>query len=650
MSKAGVVDLHAVDRRDAGVMLNPVFAPMLAPLISNGSDSNNQASETFENNDRELAADANGFIQQLFNPTPALENSSSHPTHRRPLTPTQEALHIQLQNIRLNSKDIMSTDYLEAAQCYLYETTRQKFPSRKITAYPTFTPMGSPDKFSEPGLSDASSDSNEQQTEPTTPDGKINFWGYPNTPSYILPLDPNIADHTKGNQAIGAAIQPSHINTIFARNVPIKSTGQIDPYIPAVVENDSPKFGAGTQPAGWSAKYQGSNNKYPIGDYGIIYNVPRTIPGALYVGMRATESFGVPHNCSNYNCNSAECFHNQLRIQNEQLTGKMQHYESLLRSSKEKLEYACSQALTNITIREAEIAKLRLQLRQQGLRPCSEPEGSEDLFFEKELSMLFRMLCCWGKCFYKFPTGELHSLPQNLHNFITEICEDKSNENSLMATHQTKYLVVVAMASRWMVEKILNPQFLDMAVELVKAAASRKENGPYRGSGDIIKGISRFFLLAECNTNDLLQDRDYETRLFDVIQETAGKRALAFINMIHPLMSRPTDKSHRGQTQKQFVQVAQHAARIVLDAARRESSLCFRFPRLGDGFMSSSMKDVTGDTLGLDVAPKSSTSIWHELHGDHVRLSVLPYVTACVTTDGIFGRTVNVYKANVLLC
>lgn len=491
-----MVDLHAVDRRDAGAMLNPVFAPMLAPLISNGSDGNNQASETFETSDRKLAADASGFIQQLFNPTPALE-SSSHPTHRRPLTPTQEALHIQLQNIGLVSKNIMPTDYLEAAQRYLYETTRQNFPSRKITAYPTFTPMGSPDKFSEPGLSDASSDSNEQQTEPTTPDGTTNLQAYPNTSSYMLPLGPNIADHTKGNQAMGAAIQPSHNNTMFPRNGPIKSTGQIDPYIPAVVENDPPKSGVGIQPGGcWSAKYQRSNNKHPIVDYGVIYNMPKTTPGVPYVNMQAAESFGVPDNCSNHNCNSADCFHNQLRIQNEHLTGKMQHYESLLRSSKEKLEYACSQALTNITIREAEIAKLRLQLRQQGLRPCSEPEGSEDLFFEKELSMLFRMLCCWGKRFYKFPTGELHSLPQNLHNFITEICEDKSNESYLMATHQTKYLVVVAMASRWMVEKILNPQFLDMAVGLAKAAVSRQENGPYRGRGDIIRGISRFSLLA----------------------------------------------------------------------------------------------------------------------------------------------------------
>ncbi|KAI5818501.1 hypothetical protein BZA77DRAFT_307161 [Pyronema omphalodes] len=524
----------------------------------------------------------------------------------------------------------MSADYLEAAQRYLYETTRRKFSSQKITTYPTFTLMGSPDKFSEPGLSDASSDSNEKQSEPTTPDGKINLGGYPNTSSYILPLDPNFADHTKGNQAIGTTIQPSHINTISTTGISIKSTGQIDPYIPAVVGNDSAKFGTGTQPFGWSAKYQNSNNIHPISDCSIVHNVPRIIPGAPYVEMQATRPFGVPHNCSAYNCNSTQCFHNQLRIQNEQLTEKMQHYESLLRLSKEKLEYACNQALMNITIREAEIAKLRLQLRQQGLRPCSEPEGSGDLFFEKEISMLFRVLCCWGKCFYKFPTGELYSLPQNLHNFITEICEDKSNEQNLMATHQTKYLVVVAMASRWMVEKILNPQFLDMAVEIVKAAVSRK-NSPHRGRGDIIK------------------DQNSETRLFDVIQETAGKHALAFIDMIHPLMSRPTDKSHREQTQKQFVQVAQHAARIVLDAARKESSLCFRFPRLGDGFMSSSMKDVTGDTLGLDVAPKASTSIWHELHGDRVRLSVLPYVTACMNADGKLGCTINVYKANVLL-
>lgn len=115
-------------------------------------------------------------------------------------------------------------------------------------------------------------------------------------------------------------------------------------------------------------------------------------------------------------------------------------------------------------------------------------------------------------------------------------------------------------------------------------------------------------------------------------------------------MSRPYDRTHIEQTQKQFVQVSQHAARIALATARRDSSLYFRFPRLGEFFSVDVMKEVTGDTLGLDIATKTTVSLWHEVHGDLVRLSILPHVAACVgEKDGSY-RQVDAYKANVFLC
>jgi hypothetical protein len=128
------------------------------------------------------------------------------------------------------------------------------------------------------------------------------------------------------------------------------------------------------------------------------------------------------------------------------------------------------------------------------------------------------------------------------------------------------------------------------------------------------------------------------------------QRAGHFLEFIHPLMSRPNDKAHIDQTYKQLTGVAQHAARIVLDTAKKDSQLFFQFPRLGEAFVSEEMKEVTGDSLGLDVAAKVTTPIWHELRGDLVRLCMLPLVRVCTTTPDGSYRQFDGYKANVLLC
>lgn len=148
----------------------------------------------------------------------------------------------------------------------------------------------------------------------------------------------------------------------------------------------------------------------------------------------------------------------------------------------------------------------------------------------------------------------------------------------------------------------------------------------------------------------LADGREYENRLYEAVQEAASERASSFVEAIHPLMSRPYDKAHIEQTQKQFVQVSQHAARIALATARRDSSLYFRFPRLGELFLAEVMKEVTGDTLGLDIATKTTTSLWHEVHGDPIRLCILPHVTACIREQNGSYHQVDAYKANVFLC
>lgn len=123
-----------------------------------------------------------------------------------------------------------------------------------------------------------------------------------------------------------------------------------------------------------------------------------------------------------------------------------------------------------------------------------------------------------------------------------------------------------------------------------------------------------------------------------------------FLQMIHPLLSRPQDKSHCEQTEKQFVQVAQHAARITLMAAKKGTDFEFKFPTLGEKFVEERMLTVTSDSLGLDTAPKRVTALYNGVSGQMVRLAMLPEVTALTRDARGDWRQRRVYKANVLLC
>ncbi|KAF8247496.1 hypothetical protein K440DRAFT_682261 [Wilcoxina mikolae CBS 423.85] len=635
------INSAAPGQRDAGMMSDSVFAHMLAPLSSNG----NQASGSLEATDQQLAVNANGMVRQLFNQTPV----ASHNTHtiHRSLTPTQEDLKLQLQNFGVDCDDIMSGDILEAARRRLNESSSKQgvLVKKKAVSFPNGAAFGITGESWEPGLSDASSDGTEPSGEPTTPIVATNPNGFHEPTLSSLSTGSSIENSPQSNGVTGANMQPDRVNSLKAfGNSSVKALGQIDPYIPVADGSGFSKTMPDNKLPIWPSLNNGAHNgKFIPGhgkDFGSLANTRGQVnsnlnmsPVTSYSRFGAEGPSASPRSVSSGLSPSkhmADYHPSSLRLHNENLKGKVQQLENLLRQSENKLEYACNLAMRNITIREAEIAGLRRQIRQQGLRPFNEVDPAGDSFFEKELGMLFRMLCCWGKRFYKFPTGE--RLPRNLQAGVSQICEDPNNEHYLMNKSQTKYLIVVGLAARWMVDEILNPHFLDMVVGLVKTSSTMREDNALREAVDVTR-----------------DNRDYDNQLFDTIQEAASKRASLFVDAIHPLMSRPHDKVHLGQTQKQFIQVSQHAARIVLDTAKKDSSLYFRFPRLGEPFTASVMKEVTGDTLGLDVAAKTTTSIWHELHSDLVRLSILPHVTACIMEKNNTYRQVEAYKANVLL-
>jgi len=114
-------------------------------------------------------------------------------------------------------------------------------------------------------------------------------------------------------------------------------------------------------------------------------------------------------------------------------------------------------------------------------------------------------------------------------------------------------------------------------------------------------------------------------------------------------MSRMTDKTHSEQTRKQFVQVAQHAARIVFGAAKKEAAFSVQFFHFGERFSADTMKDVTVDNLGSDGSAKMRASLLLELRGARIRLCILPHITVSIMEMGDAYRQVEVSKANVLL-
>lgn len=119
---------------------------------------------------------------------------------------------------------------------------------------------------------------------------------------------------------------------------------------------------------------------------------------------------------------------------------------------KARYEHVYYSAMKQIKNRDIEITQLKQQLQAIGIVPYSELKAPEDNHLEQELGMLFRGVGCWAKKYYKFPTHE--RIPKALQAKISETCEDRESERFLMGSDESKYLVVTAMALRFVVRSL----------------------------------------------------------------------------------------------------------------------------------------------------------------------------------------------------
>lgn len=481
-------------QRDTGMMPDPGFHHMLAPFsgrINNGNTSSgSRGNQQFDVN-------PDGMAHRILGQPSKVSNNSR--ACNRSLTPTQEDLQAQLQKFGA-CRDIMSGDILEAARRHLHESSSYQGAHyrRKPIGFSPRAAVTPPDKSSEAGLSDSFSDSTEHSASPTTPESAVHSIGFSGAviPGFALDL-PNGTSSTRENRAIGASTRSACTVNRSHDTSSIKSAGQIDPYIPIT----------GSLLPESTSLWPGSNNNdehpgkavpvlNPVKDVGAFASKHGSdSPGAS--ASLASQQFRFPpvvgpQRASMDKTMSPDSHRGPVCRHHEQMNARLQHLEYLLALSGDKLEYSCNRAMKQITIREAEIAGLKRQLRQQNLLPFNEHDTTDDQFFEKEFGMLFRLLCCWGKRFYKFPTGE--AIPRGLRLAILQICEDPYNERFLLGRNQTKHLVVVALAARWMVDEILNPQFLDTAVELVKNCSVGSDGHDSREVAEGIKGNAQAFI------------------------------------------------------------------------------------------------------------------------------------------------------------
>jgi len=370
--------------------------------------------------DQQFALDTNGMVRHLFATSGVHEN----PGHRRTYTPTKEQLALSLSHLGLVAGDnaTIAADILDTAQRRLERSMDRR------------------DANNGPGLSDTFSVSKDTETfgEPRTPAVPVSGFG-------CSPPKP-----TNQGQLMANELYSGCSDNNLSRSGHPMDAGRIDPYIPT----DHGFFAQG--PDGNSV-WIGMNNQADHSQ-AVAGNGRNRFCGTANGTQIA---FCLPSNQPSA-ASSGRDSDNALKLENEQLNPDADDLERQAHRYQSNLSHACDVAVKYITVREAEIASLRRQLRQEGLRPYNEPEDTEDdAFYEKELSMLFRMLSCWAKRFYKFPTTE--TLGEDLMNKLLQVCEDWHNECYLMISERTKSLVVVAMATR-MLAGLFEPDFLDEVV------------------------------------------------------------------------------------------------------------------------------------------------------------------------------------------
>ena len=82
----------------------------------------------------------------------------------------------------------------------------------------------------------------------------------------------------------------------------------------------------------------------------------------------------------------------------------------------------------------------------------------DDQYFKSEFEMYFRSLKCWADRYLKFPNSERFS--RELEESLKEVCERDDYVDSLIGHEKTKAFVVQGLISRFIVDAVLNTNFL----------------------------------------------------------------------------------------------------------------------------------------------------------------------------------------------
>jgi hypothetical protein len=178
----------------------------------------------------------------------------------------------------------------------------------------------------------------------------------------------------------------------------------------------------------------------------------------------------------------------QTLQQNEALKQQVVALRGYLAEKDERIKYACAMAIKHLNTREGELEGLKRQIREAGHHPCIEPVVSvQDKRWDEQFGMLFRNLSCWAKKHYKFPTGE--TVPANIHARLLQICHDPRTVSNLMRSAHTKYMVIVSLATRWLVDEIFTPHFLAGVVHnFAKSDSEGKPSDGFREAMATAKG------------------------------------------------------------------------------------------------------------------------------------------------------------------
>jgi hypothetical protein len=174
---------------------------------------------------------------------------------------------------------------------------------------------------------------------------------------------------------------------------------------------------------------------------------------------------------------------------NEALKRQVAALEKNLEEEDVNFLYAVDKATSLIHRRDSEIESLARQLRGIGHDPCNEM-SVEDKAWEARFCQLFKDLSCWAKKHYKFPTRAV--VPFGIHTRLLEICHDSTTLSDLMNNQETKFLVVLSFAARWLVDEIFTPGFFAGVVKsFAKSDSEGKITDGFYEAMAMAKGILR---------------------------------------------------------------------------------------------------------------------------------------------------------------